>query len=73
MIEQLRFPQAIQQQIALLNARITNINISISDLLRDMDATLRAYAAKVAELEKENAELKASQSKDIQQSPRKDN
>jgi len=38
-----------------------------------MDATLRAYAAKVAELEKENAELKASQSKDIQQSPRKDN
>ena len=59
MTDQVRVPQAMQQQIALLNARITNVNISISDLLREMDATFKAFAARVAELEKENAELKA--------------
>ena len=59
MTEQIKVPPAMQQQVALLNARITNVNLSISDLLREMDATFKAFAARAAELEKENAELKA--------------
>lgn len=65
MTEQVKIPQAIKQQIALLNARITNVNISLSDLLREMDVTFKAFATRIAELEKENTELKAKKEKTL--------
>ena len=47
------------QQLAVLNMRVQNVNLAFNDLLRDMNELLKTYASKIAELEKENAELKA--------------
>ena len=47
------------QQISLLNARVTNVNLANADLLREMDNTFKTMATTIAALKKENAELKA--------------
>lgn len=52
-----------QQQMAVLNMRIQNMNLAFNDLLRDINELLKTYAARIAELEKENAELKAKNEK----------
>lgn len=55
--------EKMQQQLAILNMRVQNVNLAFNDLLRDMNELLKTYAARIAELEKENAELKAEQEK----------
>ncbi len=55
--------EKMQQQLAVLNMRVQNVNLAFNDLLRDMSALSKAYAERIAELEKENAELKAEQEK----------
>ena len=54
-----QLPPEIQQQITILNMRITNANLANADLLREMDATFKQLLSKISELEQENAELKA--------------
>lgn len=49
----------LQQQISVLNARISNANFAQGDLLKEMNNTFKAMATTIAELQKENAELKA--------------
>jgi uncharacterized protein Yka (UPF0111/DUF47 family) len=51
--------EKIQQPLAVLNMRIQNLNLAFNDLLHDMNELLKTHAARIAELEKENAELKA--------------
>jgi uncharacterized protein Yka (UPF0111/DUF47 family) len=51
--------EKMQQQLAILNMRIQNLNLAFNDLLHDMNELLKMHAARIAELEKENAELKA--------------
>lgn len=57
MTEQLKIPSEIGQQISLLNMRIGSVNLSLTDLIREIDSTLKAMALKIAELEKENSGL----------------
>lgn len=45
--------------------RVQNVNLAFNDLLRDMNELLKTYAARIAELEKENAELKTEQEKQV--------
>jgi hypothetical protein len=52
-----------QQQLAVLNMRIQNMNLAFNDLLRDMTELFKTQTARINELEKENAELKAKQEK----------
>lgn len=49
----------LQQQISVLNARISNANFAHGDLLNEMSNTFKAMATTIAALQKENAELKA--------------
>lgn len=51
--------EKIQHQLAVLNARVQNMNLTFNDLLRDMNELFKTYVARIAELEKENADLKA--------------
>ncbi|MCW4025284.1 MAG: hypothetical protein NWF01_09660 [Candidatus Bathyarchaeota archaeon] len=53
-----QFPPEIAQQLSMLNMRVGNVNLSMTDLVKEMDKALKAMAAKIAELQKENAELK---------------
>jgi len=39
------------------------VNLAFNDLLRDMSSLSKAYAERISELEKENADLKAKQEK----------
>jgi hypothetical protein len=55
--------EKIQQQQAVLNARVQNVNLAFNDLLRDVSALVKAHGERIAELENENAELKAEQKK----------
>lgn len=57
--EQLQLSPELQQQISVLNARISNANLAYGDLLKEMSKTFKAMATNIAELQKENAELKA--------------
>jgi sensor histidine kinase YesM len=52
-------PPAIQKQINLLNARISNANFAQSDLLKEVNNTFKTMVTTIAELQKENNELKA--------------
>jgi hypothetical protein len=54
-----QFSPELQQQINVLNARIGNANFAHGDLLKEVNNTFQAMAAMIAELQKENAELKA--------------
>lgn len=49
----------LQQQLGILNARISNANFAQADLLTEMSNTLKVMVNMVAALQKENAELKA--------------
>jgi hypothetical protein len=49
----------MQQQLAVLNMRVQNVNLAFNDLLHDMAELFKTHTARIAELEKENAELKA--------------
>jgi hypothetical protein len=49
----------LQQQLGVLNARISNANFAQADLLKEMNNTFKAMATTIAALQKENAELKA--------------
>ena len=51
--------EKMQQQLAVLSMRAQNVNLAFNDLLRDMNELLKTHNARIAELEKENAELKA--------------
>lgn len=55
--------EEIQRRLAVLNVRVKNVNLALNDLLREMGELVKAYADRVAGLEKENAELKAEQEK----------
>jgi hypothetical protein len=63
------FSAELQQQISLLNARVGNANLSYGDLLKEMNNTFTAMATTIAELQKENAELKAK-SKEAAKKPK---
>jgi glycine cleavage system regulatory protein len=52
-----------KQQLTVLNMRVQNVNLAFNDLLRDMTELFKTHTARIAELEKENAELKAKQEK----------
>lgn len=49
----------LQQQIIVLNARISNANFAQGDLLKEMNNTFKAMATTIADLQRENTELKA--------------
>ena len=49
----------LQQQLGVLNARISNANFAQADLLKEMNNTFKAMATTITALQKENAELKA--------------
>lgn len=53
----------LQQQINILNARITAANLSYSDLLKELDITFKSVISTIISLQTENAELKAKQVK----------
>ncbi len=55
----LQLSPELQQQITVLNARISNANLAYGDLLKEMSSTFKAMATTIAELQKENVELKA--------------
>ena len=55
----LQLSPELQQQINILNARIGNVNLAHSDLLREMDSIFKTMATAMVALQKENAELKA--------------
>ncbi len=57
--QEVQFSPEIKQDIGNLNARITNVNLAINDLLREMDITFKAMTTLIAELQKENAYVKA--------------
>jgi hypothetical protein len=57
--QSLQLQPEIAQQIGVLNARITNVNLANNDLLHQMDATFKLLMTKISALEQENAELKA--------------
>lgn len=57
------FSPELHQQITVLNARIGNANFAYSDMLREMENTIKVLLAENAALKKENAELKAIQEK----------
>jgi hypothetical protein len=59
--EQIKLPPEITQQMSMLNMRVGNVNLSMTDLIKEMDTTLKSMAAKIAELQKENANLKNPQ------------
>jgi len=48
----------LKQQLATLNARITNLNIAQNDMLKEMENTFKALVSTIVALQKENAELK---------------
>lgn len=54
-----QLPPEIQQQITILNMRISNANLANADLLREMDVMFKQLLGKISTLEQENAELKA--------------
>jgi hypothetical protein len=49
----------LQQQISVLNGRISNANFAYSDLLREMDSAIKTTVTTILTLRKENAALKA--------------
>lgn len=53
------FSPELQQQINILNARINNANFAHSDLLKEINNTFKTMTTTIAELQKENTELKA--------------
>lgn len=53
------FPPELRQHVGVLNARITNVNLAVNDLMREIDNNFKAMATMIAALQKENAELKA--------------
>ena len=57
--QRIQLSPELQQQINVLNARITNANFAHGDLLNEMNNTFKAMATTIATLQKENAELKA--------------
>jgi hypothetical protein len=59
--EGVQLPPELRQHIGVLNARITNVNLAVNDLMREIDDDFKAMAAIIAALQKENAELKAKQ------------
>lgn len=54
-----QFSPELQQQISILNARISNANIAQADLLKELNNTFTKMITTIAELQKENTELKA--------------
>ncbi len=40
----------LQQQVSILNARINNMNLAHSDLLKELDSTFKAMAQTIATL-----------------------
>ncbi|MCW4048063.1 MAG: hypothetical protein NWE99_10985 [Candidatus Bathyarchaeota archaeon] len=53
----------IQRRLAVLNARVQNVNLAFNDLLREMGELVKAYSDRMITLEKENAELKTNKKK----------
>ena len=51
--------EKFQQHLTVLSMRAQNVNLAFNDFLREVSTLSKAYADKIAELEKENAELKA--------------
>jgi hypothetical protein len=64
-----QFSPELQQQISVLNARISNANLAYGDLLKEMNNTFTAMATVIVELQKENAELK-TKSKEASKKPK---
>ena len=53
----------LQQQISLLNARISNANFAYGDLLQEVNKTFKAMATTITALQKENEELQTKPEK----------
>jgi hypothetical protein len=56
--ERVQLSLELQQQISVLNARISNANLAHGDLLQEMNNTFKAMASTIVALQKENVELK---------------
>ncbi|MBT0160770.1 hypothetical protein G4O51_12390 [Candidatus Bathyarchaeota archaeon A05DMB-2] len=46
--------EEFQRRLAVLNMRVQNVNLAFNDLLREISDVLKAYADRVAELEKKD-------------------
>jgi hypothetical protein len=53
--------ERFQQQIAVLNMRAQNVSLAFNDLLREVGAIVK----RVAEMEKENSELKNKENTEL--------
>jgi hypothetical protein len=71
MIEKNQNPQLspeLQQQIGILNARITNVNLANADLLKAIETTFKTMATTIIMLQKENDELKNKRTEKLENS-----
>ncbi len=58
----------LQQQIGILNARITNVNLANADLLKAIETTFKTMATTIIMLQKENDELKNKRTEKLETS-----
>ncbi len=66
MAEKTQITPELQQQIGVLNARITNVNLANADLIREVDSAFKALVTTISALQKENADLKTK----LQETPK---
>lgn len=59
----IQLPTELQQQIGVLNARVSNADLVHRELLNTIASTFTAMANTIAKLQQENAELKAKADK----------
>lgn len=53
----------IQEKLSILNARISNVNLANTDLVKEMSSLFKTMTDEISVLKKENADLKAKQEK----------
>jgi hypothetical protein len=69
--QNIQLPIELQQQITALNAHINSVNFAYSDLIRELETTLKLLIGQNAALSKKNAELKTPKKEDSEPKPEK--
>jgi hypothetical protein len=69
--QNIQLPIELQQQITALNAHINSVNFAYSDLIRELETTLKLLIGQNTALSKKNAELKTPKKEDSESKPEK--
>jgi hypothetical protein len=69
--QNIQLPLELQQQITALNAHINSVNFAYSDLIRELETTLKLLIGQNTALSKKNAELKTPPKEDSESKPEK--